>query len=193
VDVSLVESCFSLLEGTLPEYVNAGMIAKRMGNRYVRAAPSGVYPTRDGEWLAIGGNSQPIFRRLAAAMGRPEMADDPKFVTNQARTQNVVELDEAIETWTRTFDLAQALDVLAEAHVPAGPVMSVEDIAKDPQFLARGSVATVPDDDGTAVGTYGLVPRFQEHQTQLRHAGGRIDRDRQAVLQELGLLEKAES
>ncbi|MBC5810672.1 MAG: CoA transferase [Candidatus Eremiobacteraeota bacterium] len=191
VDVSLVESCFSLLEGTLPEYANAGKVAKRMGNRYVRAAPSGVYPTRDNEWLAVGGNSQPIFRRLTAAMGRPEMADDAKFSTNQARMTNVVELDAAIETWTRSLDIKDALHVLAEAHVPAGPVMSIEDIVADPQFLARGAVATVPDDDGTAVGTYGPVPRFAVHPTSLRRAAGRIDRDRERILQELGLTQGA--
>ncbi len=55
IDVSLIESAFSLLQGALPEYVHAGYVARRTGNVLNSAAPSNVYPTRDGEWLAIGG------------------------------------------------------------------------------------------------------------------------------------------
>ncbi len=190
IDVSLVESCFALLEATLPEYAHAGKIARRMGNRYLRAAPSGVYPTRDGHWLAIGGNSQTIFRRLSATMGKPQLADDPKFASNQARMLNIAELDEHIEQWTRTVDLPDAMSALAAAEVPAGPAMSIADIVADPHFRARGAIASVPDDDDTPVATYGPMPRFREHPSQMGRAAGKIDRDREAVLRELGLLEE---
>ncbi len=81
IDVSLIESSFSLLAGRA-----AGIRARRRRGAPYRqplnsAAPSNVYPTRDGEWLAIGGNGQGIFRRLAAAMGHPELADDERFAT----------------------------------------------------------------------------------------------------------------
>ena len=191
VDVSLVESCFALLEATLPEYAHAGKINRRMGNRYLRAAPSGVYPTRDGHWLAIGGNSQGIFRRLCATMGQPQLADDPKFVTNQARTQNIVELDEHIEAWTRSIDVADAMTALGAAEVPAGPAMSIADIAADPHFRARGAIAKITDDDGTEIATYGPMPRFAEHPSRMGRAAGAIGRDRERVLRELGLLEEA--
>jgi formyl-CoA transferase len=187
VDVSLIESTFSLLQATLPEYVHCGRINERTGNRYMRAAPNSVYPTRDGEWLAIGGNSQSIFRRLVTLMGKPELADDPRFVTNQTRAANAKELDALIEAWTRTQDLQAVNAALAEAGVPAGPVMSIEAIAADPQFQARGALASVPDDDGTPVATYGTIPRFTEHPLRLERAAGRIGRDQESVLRELGL------
>jgi formyl-CoA transferase len=191
VDVALTESCFSLLQGALPEFVHAGAVPRRAGNRYLRAAPSGVYPTRDGGWLAIGGNGQAIFARLAAAMGRPELAADPKFSTNQARVANSPELDERISGWTRTLDAADAFARLVAAEVPAGPVMSIADIAADAQFAARGAITAVEDDDGESVATYAPVPRLTEHPARLGRAGGRLGRDQQEVLLELGLASPA--
>jgi crotonobetainyl-CoA:carnitine CoA-transferase CaiB-like acyl-CoA transferase len=187
VDVALTESCFSLLQGALPEYVHTGAVPTRAGNRYLRAAPSGVYPTRDGGWLAIGGNGQAIFRRLTEAMGRPELADDPKFATNQARVANGPELDERIGAWTRGLDTAEAFAALVAAEVPAGPIMSIADIAADVQFRERGAIASVSDDDGTRIATYAPVPRLTEHPSRLERAAGRLGRDQQEVLQELGL------
>jgi crotonobetainyl-CoA:carnitine CoA-transferase CaiB-like acyl-CoA transferase len=188
VDVSLTESCFSLLEATLPEYVQAGKVNRRMGNRYLRAAPSGVYPTSDGEWIAIGGNGQGIFRRLAEVMGSPGLADDPRFVTNQARVTNSVELDRLIENWTRSLTVEEAARRLTAQGVPAGPVMSIEQITRHPLFVERGSIASVPDDDGTPIATYRPVPRFSEHPQRLERAAGAVARDQDAVLERLGLL-----
>ena len=185
IDVSLIESTFSLLQATLPEYVHCGKVNERLGNRYLRAAPNSVYPTRDGEWLAIGANSQSIFRRFSALIGEPQIADDPRFATNQARATNALELDAIIEGWTRTLDVAEANALLAEAGVPAGPVMSIAAIAADPQFQARGAITSVPDDDGTPVATYGTVPRFSEHPARLDRAAGRLGRDQDAVLSDL--------
>jgi crotonobetainyl-CoA:carnitine CoA-transferase CaiB-like acyl-CoA transferase len=187
VDISLIESTFSLMEATLPEYAHCGKVNRRTGNSYTRAVPNSIYPARDGEWLAIAGNSQSIFRRLTTLMGWPELADDPRFATNQARAANVAAIDEIIEAWTRTRDLRDLNDALAAAGVPAGPVMSIEAIAADPQFAARGALASVVDDDGTRVATYGAIPRFAEHPIRLDRAAGRIGRDQDAVLRDLGL------
>jgi crotonobetainyl-CoA:carnitine CoA-transferase CaiB-like acyl-CoA transferase len=176
-----------LLEATLPEYVHCNRVNERTGNRYLRAAPNSVYPTRDGAWLAIGGNSQSIFRRLAVLIGKPELVDDPRFATNQARAANGPVLDAIVGEWTQTLELEAANAALATAGVPAGPVMSIAAIAADPQFRARGAIASVPDDDGTPVATYGPVPRFTEHPSRLDRAAGRVGRDQDAVLDELGI------
>ncbi len=187
VDVALTESSFSLLEAVLPEYAATGKVTVRTGNRYVRAAPNSVYPTRDGEWLAIGANGQAIFRRFATLIGRPELAGDPRFATNQARIANSAELDAIIENWTRSCDRGEANDALAAAGVPAGPVMSIADIAADPQFIARGAIGQIPDDAGNVVQTYVPVPRLAEHPARLDHAAGKIGRDQRRALLEFGL------
>lgn len=189
IDVSLIESTFSLMEGALPEYVHGGSVARRAGNRLNSAAPSNVYPTRDGEWLAIGGNGQGIFRRLASAIGRPDLADDERFATNQARRKHVEELDAIIAAWTATLDLAEADAIMARAGVPAGPVMSVQQIVANPQFGARDAVRYVRDDDGTEIATYASPLRFSERETVFDRAAGAIGRDQLAARAELGLSE----
>ncbi|MGH7757132.1 MAG: CaiB/BaiF CoA transferase family protein, partial [Vulcanimicrobiaceae bacterium] len=181
VDVALVEACFSLTEGTLAEFVNAGVVPERAGNRYLRAAPNSIYPTADDRWLAIGGNGQAIFRRLCAVMERPELADDPRFLTNAARVAHAAELDDLLAAWTVRFASSDLNGLLAEAGVPAGLVMSIADIANDPQFRARGMIASVADDNGRPIATPGIVPRFERHRVGLTHAAGAIDRDRSAV------------
>jgi crotonobetainyl-CoA:carnitine CoA-transferase CaiB-like acyl-CoA transferase len=187
VDVSLVESCFSLMEGTLPEYVHGGIVAERMGNQYPRAAPSGTYRTSDERWIAIGANGEGIFPRFARAIGRPELIDDPRYATNQARVQHADELDEIIAGWAHRHTLDEIDAFMAKAGVPAGPVMSIADIVRDPHVIARGSATTVTADDGAAVATYGLIPRLRERGGRLESAAGEVGRDQAEVLELFGL------
>ncbi len=187
VDVSLTEGCFSLLEGVLPEYGATGAVRERMGNRYLSAAPSGMYPTRDGRWISIGANADAIFRRFAGLIGRPELADDARFRTNASRVAHTPELDSVIEVWTLTGDANELTERLNAAGVPAGPVNSIADIAADRQFAARGAIARIPDDAGRPVATPAPVPRFRERPSRLERAAASIGADTAAILRELGL------
>lgn len=187
IDVSLIESCFSLMEGVLPEYRALGKVRERDGNRIAITAPNTMYPTKDGKWFAIGANAPSVFRRFCALIGAPELADDPRFCDNQARTANIEELDRIVEAWTRERDAADIAELLAEAAVPAGHVYSIAEICEDPQFRARNAIAEIADSDGNRIATYGLIPRFREHPTRLDHAAGRLGEDTEAVLRELGI------
>src|SRR5579884_3148471 len=73
VDVALVESVYAMTEAMITEYLHAGVVRERTGNVIERAAPSNVYATRDGVWMAISANGDNVFPRLAAAMGRPDL------------------------------------------------------------------------------------------------------------------------
>ena len=185
IDISLTESVFSLMESVLPEYVHAGNVAGPVGNRLATTAPSGTYLTADDRWIALAGNSQPIFRRLCRAMGTPELADDERFATNQARVSNVEELDALVGGWVRTKTLADADRVLVEFDVPAGPILDIAQIVEHPQIKARGAVQMVDDPDGTPVATYRPVPKFETRPMVLRTAAGVVDRDKSAVLGEV--------
>jgi crotonobetainyl-CoA:carnitine CoA-transferase CaiB-like acyl-CoA transferase len=170
VDVSLVESSFSLSEALLPEYKHVGRVTERSGNRYLRSAPTGTYVMKDGRYLSVAANAPPIFKRLCQVMDQPELADDPRFATNQARVANVDALEDIINAWTARFTLDEALALLSKAGVPAGPVYSIADIAKDPHFQARGAIAEVPGEDGVKIATPGLVPKLKRHPGRLSHA-----------------------
>ena len=187
VDVAITEAVFAVTEGMLTEFVHKGVVRERTGNKLLRAAPSNVYATGDGKWIAIGGNGENVVRRFAQAMSMPELAEDPRFVDNRARVANHDELDDIISTWTRSRTLAEARDILDAAGVPAGPVMSIADIAADPQFQARGMIAHVPDDrvaSGEVV-LPGIVPVLTETPGEIRYAGGGVGADTAAVFTEL--------
>jgi formyl-CoA transferase len=177
IDVSLLESTFSMLEGALPEYRRTGKVARRSGNHLSTTAPSNIYPTLDGYWIAIAGNGESIFRRLAAAMGKPELAADHRFASNQQRVANMLELDALIAGWTAANSRDAVLAALAEHDVPGGPILGIDDIVDHPQIIARGAVCSITDDMGVEVATYGPVAHLAERPIVLGRAAGAIGRD----------------
>src|SRR4051794_13480356 len=145
IDVNLVDSVFSLMEGMLPEYAMDGRIRQPAGAAIETAAPTNTYPCADGKWLCIAGNSDLIFRRLMAAIGRPELADDPDYATNGLRCAHRAALDEVIGAWTRTLPAKEAEAILEGAEVPCSRLFDIADCAQDPHFLARRSVQAIED------------------------------------------------
>ncbi|MBS0638734.1 MAG: CoA transferase [Proteobacteria bacterium] len=145
IDVNLVDSVFSLMEGMLPEYALDGRVRQPAGAALPTAAPTNTYPCADGKWLCIAGNSDLIFRRLMTVIGRPELADDPLYATNGLRCANVGGLDTAIAAWTRTLPAKDAEALLEAAEVPCSRLYDIADCAADPHFQARKSVQAVDD------------------------------------------------
>src|SRR5579859_6555753 len=186
IDVALHESVFSLLEAILPEYGYTGKARQRRGNALLGSAPSNVYPTGDGRYITIGANGDSIFRRFCTAIGRPELADDPKFADNQARRTNVVELDGLIERWTMEHTLAEIWEALVDAEVPAAPIYSIADIVDDPQYQARDMILKMEGPDGIGeLLVPGVVPKFSEAPGAVRWLGGGVGGHTTAVLHEL--------
>jgi crotonobetainyl-CoA:carnitine CoA-transferase CaiB-like acyl-CoA transferase len=181
VDISLLESVFSMMEGALSEHKHAGKIARRSGNTLATTAPSNIYPTSDGTWIAIAGNGEGIFRRLAAAMGRPELADDERFSGNQRRVENIGALDALIAAWTFAHTLDEVQHALARHDVPAGPILGIDAIATHPQIVARRAIQTIADDGGSDVFTYGPVPHLTERPIVLGRAAGKVGRDQACI------------
>ena len=145
VDVNLVDSVVSLMEGMLPEHALDGRIRQPVGAAIPTASPTNTYPCADGKFLCIAGNSDPIFARLCAVIGQPELASDPRYTTNAARCTRRTELDAIIAAWTRTLPAAEAQDRLEAADVPASRLYDIADIAADPHLRARRSVQSVAD------------------------------------------------
>ncbi len=145
IDVNLVDSVVSLMEGMLPEFAMDGRIRQPAGAAIPTASPTNTYPCADGKWLCIAGNSDFIFRRLMAAIGRPELADRPEYATNGLRCANRTPLDAAIAAWTRTLAAKDAEAILEAAEVPCSRLYDIADIAGDPHLRARASVQEIDD------------------------------------------------
>ena len=187
VDVSLLEAVLSMMEASVTEYVHRGVVPRRLGNRLHRSAPSGVYPTVDGGWVAIGANADAIFRRLARALGRQDWLADPELRSSAGRVRRVDELDDGIAAFTARRTTGEILAVMGRAEVPAGPVYSVREIAVDPHIRARGAVTEVacPECGDDPLTMLGVFPVLSEDPGAVRAPGGSIGRDTAEVLREL--------
>jgi crotonobetainyl-CoA:carnitine CoA-transferase CaiB-like acyl-CoA transferase len=163
IDAALSESVFSLLEGCLPEYGALGMVRQPTGATLPTAAPTSAYRTADGRWILIAANSDPLFARLTAEMGQPELAQDPRFTGNMARVANAATLDELIGGWTKTLDAAEIEQRLNRADVPATRIYTIADIAEDPQYHHRGMIQQIADP------RFGPEPGFVLHPGVLPH------------------------
>ena len=185
LDVALTDSILSLMEGMLPEYSALGVIREPTGSRIPTAAPSNAYPTKDGKWILIAANSEPLFGRLARLMERPELIDDPRFKGNQARVAHVKELDAVIAAWTRRFAAAEADAILSKADIPCTLVYTAAECAADPQFRHRGMVREVEDPLFGSVLHAGVVPHVPENPGQVRWPGPPVGAHTDEVLSEL--------
>src|SRR5580698_9419673 len=145
VDVNLVDSVFSLLEGMLPEYAMDGRVRQPVGAAIATAAPTNTYLCADGKFLCIAGNSDLIFARLMAVIGRAELARDPAYATNGDRCARREALDAVIGAWTATLPAKEAEALLEAADVPCSRLYDIADCALDPHFRARGAVLEVAD------------------------------------------------
>ncbi len=160
LDVALTESILSLMEGMLPEYGALGRVKQPAGGGIATAAPTNAYPTKDGLWVLIAANSEPLFARLMNLIGRPELAAAPDFDGNQARVENVVRLDAVIGDWTRDHKADALLAMLGAADIPSSRVYTAADCAADPQYRARGMVREVTDPAFPSPVLHpGIVPR----------------------------------
>jgi crotonobetainyl-CoA:carnitine CoA-transferase CaiB-like acyl-CoA transferase len=138
IDAALYESVFNLMEGVVPEYSGAGVVREPSGSTLTGIVPTNTYRCKDGKFVIIGGNGDSIYKRLMQAIGRPDLADDPRMANNAGRVQHERELDQAIGAWTGQHTSTEVLDTLSRAEVPSGPIFSVVDMLRDPHFNARG-------------------------------------------------------
>jgi len=145
IDVNLIDSVFSLMEGMLPEYALDGRIRQPVGAAIPTAAPTNTYRCADGKWLCIAGNSDLIYARLMAAIGRPELAKDPAYATNGDRCARREDLDAVIGAWTVTLSAKTAEERLEAAEVPCSRLYDIADCAADLHFRARASVQAIDD------------------------------------------------
>ena len=160
VDVSLMESSFALLESAVPEYDRLGIVRGPQGTNLKGIAPSNIFTSSDGKWMVIAANADNVFRRLCAAIGQPELADDPRFATHLARGDNQEEIEGIVAGWAARHTAGEIDEILNEAGVICGPIYTIADIFEDPQYRAREMLVTHVDPEfGEYVGP-GIVPKL---------------------------------
>jgi crotonobetainyl-CoA:carnitine CoA-transferase CaiB-like acyl-CoA transferase len=191
VDVSLAESVFNVMESLVPEYAMLGHVRERSGGALPGIAPSNTYPTADGGYVVIAGNSDPIFKRLMSAIGRTDLGDDPAFAHNDGRAAQSDLLDGAISTWSAQRSIEDVLQALENAEVPAGRIYSVADIVADPHYQARGMILDAQLPGGVETKMPGIVPKLSATPGVVNWQGPSLGQHTRDVLTELGLSESA--
>ena len=162
----------------------------RSGNHHTTLAPYGIFNGNNGESIIIGALNQNLWTKLCNVMGKPELADDPKFVTNDKRCENLPEVVAHIESWLKTFDhMADAEKLLMDAGVPCAKIYSHEDVYHDPHFNACGWITEIPAPDGIASVTGRIFPsnpfEFSEFKPNYRKAPN-LGQDNHEILEDLG-------
>jgi crotonobetainyl-CoA:carnitine CoA-transferase CaiB-like acyl-CoA transferase len=187
VDVSLVESVFNVMESLVPEYDMLGHVRERTGGALPGIAPSNTYPTGDGAYVVIAGNSDPIFKRLMHAIGRPDLAEAPEFAQNDGRAAQSDMLDAAISAWSSSLPIDDVLQVLEQAEVPSGRIYNVADIVADPHYQAREMILDAQLPGGARVKMPGIVPKLSETPGSVNWQGPALGQHTDSVLGDLGL------
>ena len=188
VDVAITESVLAVLESVVSEFSGTGAVRGRTGSILPGVAPSNLYPTADGTWILIGANADGIFRRLAEAMGEPELGRDERYATHGGRGKHQDELDGRIAAWTVQHDLDHLVTLLEGHGVPAGPVNDAAGVVADPHFQARDAVISVETPEFGTLTMQGVAPQLSETPGRVSWAGPTLGQHPDAVLAErLGL------
>ena len=171
VDVSILESCFALMESAASDYDLTGTVRQPTGTRIPGHAPSNVFRSADNQLVVIAANTDRLFGRLCDVMGRSELADDPRYSSHRARHENQDFLEREIQAWAGRHS-AEAIDhMLAGAGVVCGPIYSIADIFSDPHVRAREMLVEHNDDElGRFLGP-GVVPKFSATPGSIRWSG----------------------
>ncbi|MGE0873119.1 MAG: CaiB/BaiF CoA transferase family protein [Burkholderiales bacterium] len=192
VDAALMESAFSFMEAHVPAYEKTGKVAMRSGARLADSAPNTLFPTRDGKHIHIAALADTVFRRLATAMGKPELGTDPRFADQKARSSNEALIETIVGEWTSAHDLEELEATLKAGDVPASRVYDMADIFRDPHYKARNMLVPAPDDELGTVTLAGIVPKLTATPGKVRWSGHRIGQDTRSFLRDVGELSDAE-
>jgi len=182
IDVALYESVLGVMENLITEYDLTGYVRERSGSILPGIAPSNAYPCEGGDFILIGGNGDTVFARLCEAMGRTELAADPRFVDHASRGVNQAELDGLIADWTRTFSLPALLDLLEAKGVPCGRIYRAPDMLEDPQFAARGTIVETDHPVFGKIKMQNAFPRMSDTPGRVRWPGPALGQHTDEVL-----------
>ena len=186
VDVALYEAVFAMMESMVPEFDVFGFIRERSGNIMPGITPSSIHTSSDGKHVQIGANGDAIFQRFMRAIGRDDLADAPSLADNAGRDLRRDELYGVIDRWANATPLAQMLETLNGAEVPASRIFSAEDMFSDPQFLAREMFLSAKLPDGKTFKMPGIVPKLSATPGGVDAIGPALGEHNQHVLSALG-------
>lgn len=187
IDLPLFDPMLSILGPLAANYRLKGRVEPRVGSRSNTTAPRNVYPTKDGGFTALSASTQGMFERLMRAIGRPEMIDEPRFLTNADRVRHSAELDRVIGAWMAERTLAENLEFFEAAGVTVGQVADISDLVEHPFILDRGIILDFPDAEIGTMPMHGISARLSDTPGAIRRPAPEVGEHNAEILGTLGL------
>ena len=188
IDLALFEAVFRFLDFDPIQYDQMKVVHKRTGNRVAYVAPSSMFKTKDGKYLTLAASTQSVWLRLVEAIGRNDMATDPKFIDNPARVENSVECNGVVGAWIEKHTRDEVIEQFDKHGVAYSAVFDMEDAFRDIQYRAREAMVRVPDADlGEAI-VQNVVPKFSATPGSVDYLGQKMGTHNEEIFSgELGL------
>lgn len=177
VDLSLLEPMIGVLGPDAAIFQHTGKLPRRLGNRAENAAPRNAYLCSDGHWLVMSGSTQRMAERVLAAIGRPELVRDERYIDNAARIANVDSLDEMIGGFIAKRTLDENLAHFGKHDVTVGPMLNPDELMQDPHVRERQVLVEFPDPELGSVMMLNVFPRLSRTPGTIRTTAPKIGQD----------------
>jgi crotonobetainyl-CoA:carnitine CoA-transferase CaiB-like acyl-CoA transferase len=186
IDLSLLESIFSVLGPEAAIYAQTGRVKERVGSASNTSSPRNVYRCADGHYVALSGSTQAMAKRVFETIGRADMIKDPRFATNSDRVKHRPLVDDAVGGWFATRTREEALRLMREASVTVGPVYTIADAMSDAHFRGREIIVDVEDRELGQVPMHNILPRLSETPGTWQKPAPGLGEHTDAILTEAG-------
>jgi len=171
VDSAIYEAVLNMMESLVTEYDKAGYVRERTGAVLPNVAPSNIYPCKDGGMILIAANQDTVFKRLADAMGQPELAKNERYATHTARGAVQQELDDLISEWTKTIDSAELGKLMDDFGIPSGKIYTTPDMLEDAHFKAREAIVSTMHPQFGELKMQNVAPKLSKTPGSIRRPG----------------------
>lgn len=186
IDIAIYEPITMVLGPQPLEYDQLGYVQMRTGNAIPFAAPRNAYRCKDDRYVVISASAENIFKRVMRAVGREDLGDDPRMVTQAGRVEHMAELDDAIQRWIGGHTLEETIAHFEEHECALGPIYDVAQFMADPHVQARETITTVEDDELGPIKMQNVIPRLGGSPGAIRWAGPPMGKHTDEVLEGIG-------
>jgi CoA:oxalate CoA-transferase len=188
IDVAMFDSLVAMQSTALARLAATNQAPGRVGNRHPVTVPVDSFHARDGLFTLVA-PSDGHFRRLAAMIGQPGLAEDPRFTTNAARAKHEPELKKAIEAWTTQYSVDECVAACTRAEIPAGPVWDLRQATTSEHAVARGLLQPVQHPAFGSIAMVQQPARFSTASASTARREPLLGEHTSEVLRELGVSE----
>ena len=182
VDVGMLDCQVAILENAVSRFLSEEKIPKPLGSRHPSITPFDAFNI-NGEYVVIAAGNDGLFKKLCQTIGREDLLDDPRFESNDTRTQNASPLKREIEKALSGRKAHEWLDIIKKAGVPCGPINNIQQVVEDEQIVARNMIISAQDPVAGAMKMAGNPIKLSDFEDPpTRTAAPELDADREDVL-----------